>query len=267
MPILSWIVPTHYRPQLLGAALRTIRAQEGVPSWWQQEVLVVAMIDDRAAHATAREHQVLLITTDRANAGGKRNAGLSHAKGELVLTADDDDLQSPLRAAASIANYELGYEIGSMREFRYVHLATGHCVRWRGLADNGEATAPVGLGRAHAKHVLDGVGGWCDQPRSVDTEWTLRVRRLRAYYAKRGLAFRERDLSTYPQSSAAHRLATTTVFLQHDRNLWPDRADLGLGQTSTRGRWQLRGEGHVLTDRIDPPIPPLHRGILEELLA
>lgn len=91
-PLVSVIIPTHNREDLLGRAIRSVLAQ----SYRELELIVVddastdgtrevvAAFDDPRLHYLRREQG--------GSAAAARNAGLAIAKGELIAFQDDDDI-------------------------------------------------------------------------------------------------------------------------------------------------------------------------------
>lgn len=230
MRVASWIVATHFRPRLLRAALESIAANR-YPPHWIGEVIVAHHADDAEGARVAVACGARPITTTQDTGGGKRNAALRHAGGDLVLVADDDDLQSPLRAISAIRALEGGASISETKEFRYLHLATGNVVRWCGRGDERTPGVIVGTARNYRRSLLARVGGWKPLPRLIEKDIQARI-------ASRmpGNASRATDLSG--------DLADGTICLQHGENIWDDRPDVPPGQTVARGAFRLVGEGH-----------------------
>lgn len=231
MRVASWLVATHFRPRLLRAALQSIRAQI-YPDGWTGEVIVAHHETDPKAAGIAAELGATAIATPAATGGGKRNAALKVASGDLVLAADDDDYQSPGRAMAAIRAFERGAAISEFREFRFLHLATGHVVRWNGRGTMASPPVVVGSARNYRRSLLVRVGGWKPLPRLMDKD-------LQARIASRlpGPIARVHDITT-------EDLAATTICIQHDANIWDDRPILRRGDEADRGRYRLIGEGH-----------------------
>jgi len=252
VPLASWIIPAHYRPHLLGAALRSIYGQLLVPSAWRQEVIVVHMRDDLASAEIAAGFGAALVSTDLPFAGAKRTLGFRHSQGDLLLVGDDDDLQSPVFLAAAVAAYEAGHPITAVREFRYVELPSGRCARWSGHHKYGPE---AGYHRTYARGVLDDIGGWVEASRGVDT---LTHRKIIAT----GRWPLEHDISQVELGGL--RIADTMLNLQHGANIWR-REFPPLGRSAMWGQWGLRGEG--LIGAAVPPPAAAHWPLLAPLLA
>ncbi|MCA9297964.1 MAG: glycosyltransferase family 2 protein [Phycisphaerales bacterium] len=86
------IIPTHARPERIGACLRHLRAQSH-----PVEVLVgLDGEDPEAARACADAHpEARVVTCPRVGYNGVRNLLLEEASGELLLSANDDVLPGP----------------------------------------------------------------------------------------------------------------------------------------------------------------------------
>lgn len=235
MRLASWIVATHFRPDLLRAALASI-ADNTYPAGWHAEVLVVHHVRDSTAASVVAGWSDLglpcrALESRQETGGGKRSAALRVATGDLVLVADDDDCSSSARAAAAITAFEAGHQISETREFRYLHLATGNVTRWCGRGDHAHAPVTVGTARNYKRTLLTRTGGWRALPRLIEKDLHARI-----VSRHPGKTSRVRDLSD--------ELADTTVCLQHGTNVWPDRPDLAKGAELYRGAFRLVGEGH-----------------------
>ncbi len=232
MPIASWLVATHYRPRLLRAALAHLRAQV-YPPGWIPEIVVVHHEKDLDAPAVVAElgDAAVSIATSHPTGGGKISVALGASVGELVLVADDDDFQSPARAMAAIAAHEAGALVSEIREFRYLHLATGNVVRWCGGGSPGRPAVIAGTARNYRRSTLVRCGGFKAIPRLVQKDVQARMA------ARLGAAAKVRDLTTT-------EIAHTTICVQHADNIWDDRPILARGVEADRGRYKLVGEGH-----------------------
>src|SRR5215471_7844732 len=95
LPLVSVVVPTHNRPEMLGEALATVRAQ----TFTDYEVIVVSNgeSDDvrRASHEVATAYDCLYFALPEGNVSEARNFGINQAKGEWIAFLDDDDLWLP----------------------------------------------------------------------------------------------------------------------------------------------------------------------------
>lgn len=88
--VVSVIVPTKQRPDLLREALSSIRAIEGPDL--QFEILVGDNGQLAENKAIAQEFGCLYFSIDRDGAAAARNLGLARVSGDFVAFLDDDDL-------------------------------------------------------------------------------------------------------------------------------------------------------------------------------
>ena len=95
LPLVSVVVPTHNRPEMLAEALASVRAQ----TFTDYEVIVVSNGESdevrRASHEVAAAHDCLYFALPEGNLPAARNFGIKHAKGEWIAFLDDDDLWLP----------------------------------------------------------------------------------------------------------------------------------------------------------------------------
>lgn len=90
-PLVSVVIPTHNRPQMLAEALGRVRAQ----TFTDSEILVLSngenanMLQASRAVATAYGRCFELAA---ANVSVARNFGIARPKGEWIAFLDDDDL-------------------------------------------------------------------------------------------------------------------------------------------------------------------------------
>lgn len=96
-PLVSVVVTTHDRPELLGVTLATIQAQ----TYPNVEIIVVNDAGSDVSDVVARFPRARLIEQpeNRGPAAG-RNRGLAEARGEFALLFDDDDEMFPDHVAA-----------------------------------------------------------------------------------------------------------------------------------------------------------------------
>lgn len=239
MKIATWLVVSHFRPHLLAATLDHLRTID-FPAGWRSEIVVAHAAGDRESAAVARAADTIVVPTNEPHPSGKRNAGLREATGELVMTTDDDDFQSPMRPALAIAAYDVGHKLSGIREFRRLHLASGNVVRYcgRGSSSCFHARYPdmtpviCGTARNYAARLLYQHGGWRADLKSLeDHDLHKRITKRRGSEA----GIREWDLGG--------SLADTTIICQHDQNIF-ERPEVAKGQVDRFGDYVLIGEGH-----------------------
>jgi hypothetical protein len=227
MPLAAFITPTHHRPQLLRATLLRTLDQKQVPEGWELEVMVAHNFRDPGFEVASdigrtSAWPVRTVEVKSKTPGAKRTAAFRAARqAALIMVADDDDMQSPFRARAAINAYVKGHKISGLRDFRFLELATGKVARWVG------PNAKVGSQRSFQRKLLEKFGGWKDIPRLVDKELQSRIN------------------GRYPaREYLLKSLATSTICLQHDRNIWGERPFPAKGKEVLRGDYTLHGEGH-----------------------
>ena len=105
-PLVSAIIPTRHRPQLLERAVASALAQ----TWSALDVVVV---DDASepemrlpAFEDPRVHVVRL--SEPSGPGAARNAGIARARGELIAFLDDDDEWRPDKTARHVQHLLAG---------------------------------------------------------------------------------------------------------------------------------------------------------------
>jgi glycosyltransferase involved in cell wall biosynthesis len=91
--MVSVIVPTRDRPQLLRQALGSVRALEGDDL--ELDVIVVDNGPGAGSEDVAREFGCRYLTVTARGASVTRNAGLRAARGEFIAFLDDDDVWLP----------------------------------------------------------------------------------------------------------------------------------------------------------------------------
>jgi glycosyltransferase involved in cell wall biosynthesis len=94
-PLVSVIVPTHNRPEMLAEALASVRAQ----TFTDYEIIVVS--NGELPRTAAASQKVAVLAGARwfvladGNVSAARNFGIERTKGEWIAFLDDDDLWLP----------------------------------------------------------------------------------------------------------------------------------------------------------------------------
>lgn len=242
MKLASWIVTSHHRPALLAATLAHLRDGPGLghlPYGWQMEIVVAHFASDRESADVAHKAGCVVVPTTEPYPSGKRNAALRECLGELVMTTDDDDFQSPLRLSMAIAAHQNGHQLSGIREFRRLHLATGNVVRWlgRGQAFQYRSDLPdlppvtCGTARNYAREVL------------FRHHWDPRLSQMEDHDLHRRITKRRGGAAGIVEYDMGDVLATTTIIIQHDHNIFT-RPDVVKGKWIRHGDYILVGEGH-----------------------
>lgn len=140
-PLISVIIPTRKRPEMLGRAIESVLIQD-------YERIEVIVADDNAPGSAEQEatHAVLApyafdgrvrcVPTGGIGGGGARNAAIRHARGEYLAFLDDDDEYKQGKLSAQVAfmvenNLDMSYqdvewydENGKLVEHRSLDYAT-----------------------------------------------------------------------------------------------------------------------------------------------
>jgi glycosyltransferase involved in cell wall biosynthesis len=98
-PLVSVVIPTHNRPDMLREAIASVRAQ----TFTDYEIIVVcngASPEDSAKYAAIPD--IAPIVTNRKGIGLALNIGIQAARGEWVAFLDDDDLWEPDKLAIQL---------------------------------------------------------------------------------------------------------------------------------------------------------------------
>lgn len=133
-PLVSTVIPTYRRADMVGRAVRTVLEQ----SYAHVEVIVVDDNTDPDEQRRVREVlapfgvRVRVVPNERTKgACGARNTGILHAHGELIAFLDDDDLWLPEKLAAQVALLAQGEFVGALCYYIDIDLAFGHACHCR----------------------------------------------------------------------------------------------------------------------------------------
>ena len=113
-PLVSVIIPTHNRAQLLQEAIDSVLAQEGAGEEFDMEVVVV---DDASSDDTPEvlkncpQARHIRLATNHGE-GGARNVGIKASRGKYIAFLDDDDLMLPQRLKLQVPALEAHPEVG-----------------------------------------------------------------------------------------------------------------------------------------------------------
>ena len=160
-PLVSVVIPTFERPQLLRKALELIGRQ----SYPNIEVVIVddsAIAEDVSA-LSSKFPLVYHHLSERSSIGAKRNLGVTLAKGAIIAHWDDDDYFRPHRLATQIWPLLQGSDMTVLEHDTYLYLDTftfrkveglgphyGTMVFWKKLFDSGIRYPDVSIGEDYA---------------------------------------------------------------------------------------------------------------------
>lgn len=232
-----FLTATTNRPLLLAACLKTCREQLHVPTDWEIRLMVAGPPND-PGRVIAEAMGAQYIVVDGSTPGHKINAMLQATDAELIMLADDDDLQSPYRAKAAIEAHLAGFKWSSVGRWWVVNTTTGAATVWEGTPAWVGTTVSVTTAAARA------VGGWPRVPRGKDGHFEARMKGS-------------------PLKDVTDICGMTTVQLQHGVNIWKKRPFPVSGQKTRHGKYTVHGKGQW--DQI--PGLPLHTVKLLEALT
>lgn len=228
----TFFVATTYRPNLLSACLRHLAVQR-IPEGWAMDILVCGKPDDPGRLMVDPIPFARWVDSPSAGVGMKMNAMMEVAEAELVLLADDDDLQVPGRLEAATAAFESGADWSASGSVLFYDVLTDSMVRWEGPAETGAAGTTVNI----RLDLLREVGGYPDVTRGKDGKLYDRLRAL-----DHAVIFH--DLS---------EALGGTVCTQHRTNLW-DRPFPGKREVKKAAKFTLTGLGPLDQQRSLDPI-------------
>jgi GT2 family glycosyltransferase len=113
-PLVSVIIPTHNRADLLQEALNSVIAQEGLGKSFAMEIIVVDDASSDSTPETIRRYpdvRYIRLETNRGESGA-RNVGIAASRGKYVAFLDDDDLWLPHKLSVQVPVLEKHPEVG-----------------------------------------------------------------------------------------------------------------------------------------------------------
>src|SRR5215468_4951735 len=103
MPLVSVVIPTHNRPEMLADALASVRAQ----TFADYEIIVISNGEDTATRRDSRRaaawNGARYFEFDEGNLSKARNHGIELAAGEWIAFLDDDDMWLPSKLEREVA--------------------------------------------------------------------------------------------------------------------------------------------------------------------
>jgi len=239
----AFFVATTHRPKLLEACLKRLQ-QQTVPAGWDYEILVGGEPTDAGKGLVQKMERVRYVEVTSQTVTSKLNAILQAAGPtvDLVLLADDDDIQPIGRLAAACRAHDEGAHWSGVAEVLFYALAEDRVMRWTGRAEQGLIGTSISFAGEHLRKV----GGWPERARGKDGPMAA--------------AFRK-GMNTRPVFKDITKEIDLIVCLQHADNIW-NRAVLEREGRSRKGSFEIIGQGS-LDDAED--IPEDMRKLLKSL--
>lgn len=155
MSTAEFFVASNHRPHLLSATLDSLSRQL-VPESWTYTIRVAGTPDDPARRVVEEYPLASFTPVDDHRVTAKLNILLRGSSADLILLADDDDLQPPDRLAGAVRAYTDGAAWSGVGSVCFVDLDTDRVVYWKGNARNGL----IGTSLSFSRELLNSVGGW-----------------------------------------------------------------------------------------------------------
>ena len=215
-----FLTATRDRPRLLEAVLTSLKKQT-IPNGWTIECVVTGHPND-TGKALAIELGATYVEVESLILTDKLNYCVNQTDAELVMMADDDDIQPESRAVASIRAYESGADWSATGSVYYFDVATGKVTKWDGTASRGM----VGTSLSYSTKLLRQVGGWATRSQGKDGPLAAKIHKL-------GLEIKFADITNE---------MPLIVSIQHSANIWK-RPALDKGVLGVQGSFKLTGLG------------------------
>lgn len=238
----AFLIATHRRPVLLEACLRHLSMQE-IPEGWQVETLVAGEAGDPGARVVQSFANTRFIEVPSWKVTDKLNHLAQVTTADLLLLADDDDLQAPNRLKAAVQALGEGCPWSASGLHRFVDLTTGAVARWEGPAVLGL----VGTTMSIRRELFLQVGGYPSVAQDKDGHLAYRIK-------NQAPDSRFRDVSRL--------IGADTICLQHGANIQQGRPFPAKGTSQTRGKFEVHGEGSWT--KVD--LPPAVRDTVARLI-
>ncbi len=241
----AFLVATHRRARLLMACLRHLSLQQ-VPAGWSFEILVAGQPGDPGEAVTSIFTNARFFTIPSPKVTDKLNHLAKQTNAELLLMADDDDLQSLNRLAAGVTALDSGCQWSASGVHRFVSMESGKVARWTGPPSSGFVGTTVSITRA----LFLKVKGYPSVPAGKDGHLAFRVNKVK------GVRFFD----------TSKLIGDETICLQHGSNIntrpFPGRAKVrrkGIFRIRGLGPWQEAGlsvmAAESLRGLLTPSVP------------
>lgn len=228
----TFLVATHHRPKLLAATLGSLMRQAS-PTGWTFNVFVGGQPND-PGRAVAEGLGAEYIVVKSQTVTTKLNAMLRQVKGELVLLADDDDIQPSNRLWAAVRAFESGFDWSASGDHWFYDIPNDCLTLWSGPASAGLVGTSLSISTKLARKAR----GWPSMKRGKDAPMAKRLKDA-------GGKFR----------SVTAEIGPNLVCLQHGKNIWT-RPVVGKGEVSRKGSFNIEGYGTLADnrERFEPSI-------------
>ena len=213
----AFLVATHHRPKLLAASLRHLSLQT-VPAGWEYEILVGGEPHD-AGREVAAAVGATFVAVGSPKVTDKLNQLARTTDAELLLMADDDDLQPMNRLITAVAAFEQGAMWSASGIHLFVNTTDGRISHWEGRASTGHVGTSVSVARSFFLRV----NGYPSVPSGKDGHLAHRLHGIKAPF---------KDISI--------EIGEDLVCLQHAENL-NTRPFPRPGQRRSKGKFKITG--------------------------
>ena len=191
VPFVSIVVPAYNEELVIGNTIESLLASD----YSQYEIIVV---DDGSQDNTSKviadrfgsNERVRLFTVANAGKATALNAGLRHARGEIVVALDADTLFAPQtvgalahrfydkQIGAVAGNAKVGNRVNLITRWQALEYITSQNLDRRAFASLNCITVVPGAVGAWRKDLLVEAGGFPAETLAEDQDLTLRIRRL-----------------------------------------------------------------------------------------
>jgi len=229
MSLVSVVVPTHNRPEMLAEALASIRAQ----IFTDYEIIVVS--NGESGEMRGRSQAVATLadarwfTLPEGNVSAARNFGIDRAKGVWIAFLDDDDLWLPEKLERQLAEAQhTGADLIVCDGIEFFMDGRENVMRMPECPNGWTFTKAINHHRCWAlptgtlvrKWALDAVGGYDPAQRYIeDIDLVRRVSWNHSIHSMRDILFRHRE--GHPRLTEHEH----ECFAYQIRHLWKMRRD------------------------------------------
>jgi glycosyltransferase involved in cell wall biosynthesis len=123
LPVVSVVIPTHNRANLLRQAIDSVYQQEGIGEYFKIEIIIVNDASTDATSEIVLRYPAIRYIELSANLGaaGARNAGIKASSGKYVAFLDDDDVWLSHRLRVQVPVLEANPSIGVVYGHGYTY--------------------------------------------------------------------------------------------------------------------------------------------------